>query len=399
MDRSNISYIAPQMMEDLHMTKQQFGLLASFFSLGYALMQVPSGMLAEKFGPRKMITIALVWWSAFTIFTGMIKHHGLLYLVRFLFGIGEAPMYPSNAVFNANWFSKDEKGRASSMLLAGSYFGPVLAPVITIAIVNAFNWQVRFYIFGAVGILIAILWGIIAKDLPEQHRMVNDAEKHFIMENRDLVQTSKSLPPWNQFFRRVSFYAIAGQYFVVQFVISLFLIWLPTYLTEQYHVEFKDMTISSLPWFIMFILILSAGAISDKILRSGQSRFVSRGLIAIVGFIVFAVSIFFAVHTENLYVTIFWLSLGLGGMGVSMGMSRAANDIGRNFAGTVSGWMNLWGNIGALLSPFLAGALVASLGWTMTFQLLIIPAVIAAILWLFVSPDKPLIKDESRELK
>ena len=78
-----------------------------------------------------------------------------------------------------------------------------------------------------------------------------------------------------------------------------------------------------------------------------------------------------------------------------MGMSwAAANDIGRNFAGTVSGWMNLWGNIGALLSPFLAGALVASLGWTMTFQLLIIPAVIAAILWLFVSPDKPLIKDE-----
>ncbi|PNZ66235.1 MFS transporter [Staphylococcus croceilyticus] len=400
MDRSNISYIAPQMMQDLHMNKQQFGLLASFFSLGYALMQVPSGMLAEKFGPRKMITIALVWWSAFTIFTGMIKHHGLLFLVRFLFGVGEAPMYPSNAVFNSTWFAKDEKGRASSALLAGSYFGPVLAPIITIAIVNTFNWQAVFYIFGAVGVLIAILWGIIAKDLPEQHRMVNEAEKHFIMQNRDLVQTSKSLPPWNQFFRRVSFYAIAGQYFVVQFIITLFLIWLPTYLTEQYHVEFKHMTISSLPWFIMFILILSAGAISDKILRSGQSRFVSRGLIAIAGFIVFAISIFFAVHTESLYITIFWLSLGLGGMGISMGMSwAAANDIGRNFAGTVSGWMNLWGNIGALVSPFLAGAVVTSLGWSMTFQLLIVPAVIAIVLWFFVSPDKPLIKDESKQLK
>ena len=400
MDRSNISYIAPQMMQDLHMNKQQFGLLASFFSLGYALMQVPSGMLAEKFGPRKMITIALVWWSAFTIFTGMIKHHGLLFLVRFLFGVGEAPMYPSNAVFNSTWFAKDEKGRASSALLAGSYFGPVLAPIVTIAIVNAFNWQAVFYIFGAVGVLIAILWAIIAKDLPEQHRMVNEAEKHFIMQNRDLVQTSKSLPPWNQFFRRVSFYAIAGQYFVVQFIITLFLIWLPTYLTEQYHVEFKHMAISSLPWFIMFILILSAGAISDKILRSGQSRFVSRGLIAIAGFIVFAISIFFAVHTESLYITIFWLSLGLGGMGISMGMSwAAANDIGRNFAGTVSGWMNLWGNIGALVSPFLAGAVVTSLGWSMTFQLLIVPAVIAVILWFFVSPDKPLIKDESKKLK
>ncbi|CAM3127889.1 MFS transporter [Staphylococcus lugdunensis] len=400
MDRSNISYIAPQMMADLGMDKKQFGLLASFFSLGYALMQVPSGMLAEKFGPRKMITIALLWWSAFIIFTGMIKHHGLLYFVRFLFGVGEAPMYPSNAVFNSTWFSKTEKGRASSALLAGSYFGPVLAPIVTIAIVNAFNWEAVFYIFGAAGILIAILWGIIAKDLPEQHKMVNEAEKRFIMENRDIVQTSKSVAPWGQFFRRFSFYAIAGQYFVVQFIITLFLIWLPTYLTEQYHVAFKDMAISSLPWLIMFFLILSAGAISDKILSTGQSRFVSRGVIAIVGFIVFAVAIFFAVHTENLYVTIFWLSLGLGGMGISMGMSwAAANDIGRNFAGTVSGWMNLWGNIGALVSPFLAGALVSSLGWTMTFQLLIIPAVIAVILWFFVAPDKPLLKDESKTLK
>ncbi|WP_346842681.1 MFS transporter [Staphylococcus lugdunensis] len=378
MDRSNISYIAPQMMADLGMDKKQFGLLASFFSLGYALMQVPSGMLAEKFGPRKMITIALLWWSAFTIFTGMIKHHGLLYFVRFLFGVGEAPMYPSNAVFNSTWFSKTEKGRASSALLAGSYFGPVLAPIVTIAIVNAFNWEAVFYIFGAAGILIAILWGIIAKDLPEQHKMVNEAEKRFIMENRDIVQTSKSVAPWGQFFRRFSFYAIAGQYFVVQFIITLFLIWLPTYLTEQYHVAFKDMAISSLPWLIMFFLILSAGAISDKILSTGQSRFVSRGVIAIVGFIVFAVAIFFAVHTENLYVTIFWLSLGLGGMGISMGMSwAAANDIGRNFAGT----------------------LVSSLGWTMTFQLLIIPAVIAVILWFFVAPDKPLLKDESKTLK
>ena len=96
-------------------------------------------------------------------------------------------------------FAKDEKGRASSALLAGSYFGPVLAPVVTIAIVNAFNWQAVFYIFGAVGIVIAALWAIIAKDLPEQHRMVNEAEKQYIMQHRDLVETTKSVAPWNQF--------------------------------------------------------------------------------------------------------------------------------------------------------------------------------------------------------
>lgn len=400
MDRANISYIAVPMMEDLHMNKSQFGLLASFFSLGYALMQVPSGMLAEKFGPRKMITIALVWWSAFTILTGMIKHHGLLYFVRFLFGVGEAPMYPSNAVFNSNWFAKHEKGRASSMLLAGSYFGPVLAPFITIWIVNLFNWQAVFYIFGAVGILIAILWGIIAKDLPEQHRMVNEAEKAFLLENRDIVSTDKTSAPWKLFFSRFSFYAIAIQYFVVQFVISLFLIWLPTYLTEQYHVDFKSMGISSLPWLLMFILILTGGAISDGILKTGKSRFMARGVIAIIGFIVFAVSIVFAVHTESLYISIFWLSLCLGGVGISMGMSwAAATDLGRNFSGTVSGWMNLWGNIGALISPLLAGIFVENLGWTMTFQLLIVPAVLAVIMWFFVKPDRPLLDVKNNRVK
>ncbi|PPJ91803.1 MFS transporter, partial [Staphylococcus aureus] len=99
MDSANISYIAKQMMDDLGKTKPQFGLLASFFSLGYALIQVSSGIFAEEFGPRKMITIALVWCSAFTIFTGMLKNRGLIYLVRFFVVVGEASMYPSNDVF------------------------------------------------------------------------------------------------------------------------------------------------------------------------------------------------------------------------------------------------------------------------------------------------------------
>ncbi|RIN82676.1 MFS transporter [Mammaliicoccus sciuri] len=397
MDRSNISIIAGPMMEDLNMSKAQFGLLASFFSLGYALMQVPSGILAEKFGPKKMLTIALLWWSAFTILTGIVKNHGLLYFVRFLFGVGEAPMYPSNAVFNSYWFNKNEKGRASSALLAGSYFGPVIAPIVTIAIMNAFGWQAVFYIFGLVGILIAILWVIIAKDLPEQHKMVNEAEKRFIMETRDVVDTGKTTAPWNIFFKRFSFYAIAAQYFVVQFVITLFLYWLPTYLHEQYHVNFKEMGfIAGAPWLAMFVIIMLGGTISDKILSLGKSKFVARSIIAILGFIVFCISLFFALTTNNLYLCIIGFCICLAGVGASMGMSWAtATDLGRNFAGTVSGWMNLWGNIGGFLSPFLVGLLVDRIGWNSTLLLMLIPAVFAIIMWFFIKPDNPLVKEEN----
>lgn len=403
MDCSNISVIAPDMMRDLHLDKGQFGLLASFFSAGYALMQVPSGYLAEKFGPRKMLTVALVWWSAFTILTGIVKNYGLMYTVRFLFGVGEAPMYPSNAVFNSYWFAKDEKGRASSMLLAGSYFGPVIAPVITVSIVSAFGWHSVFYIFGGVGILLALLWVIIAKDLPEQHKMVNEAEKRFIQANRDIVATEKSHAPWSAFFKYFSFYAIAGQYFVVQFIIALFLIWLPTYFTEQYHISLKDSAwLSSPPWLVMFFLILTGGTVSDALLRMGKSRFVARGLIAIAGFVVFAVSLFLAIKTDNLYANVAWISTCLGGIGVTMGMSwAAATDLGRNFAGSVSGWMNLWGNIGAMLSPFLAGKLADIIGWTNTLECMIIPVIFAIILWFFVKPDQPLLigKNDLKKVK
>ena len=97
------------------------------------------------------------------------------------------------------------KRKSFKCSLAGSYFGPVLAPIITIAIVNAFNWQAVFYIFGAVGIVMAILWAIIAKDLPEHHKMVSEAEKKYIIEHRDIVATEKSLPPWKRFLSHFSF--------------------------------------------------------------------------------------------------------------------------------------------------------------------------------------------------
>lgn len=175
--------------------------------------------------------------------------------------------------------------------------------------------------------------------------MVNEAEKAYIMANRDVVQTDKKSAPWGLFFKRFSFFAIAGQYFVVQFVITLFLIWLPTYLQEEYHVVLGDMKfLAAAPWLIMFILIMAGGSISDAIISKGYSRFKARALIAIFGFIVFAVSLFLSVQTNDMTMNLIYLSLCLGGVGLSMGMSWAsATDLGRNFSGTVSGWMNLWG--------------------------------------------------------
>lgn len=137
------------------------------------------------------------------------------------------------------------------------------------------------------------------------------------------------------------------------------------------------------------------GTISDKILSAGKSRFTARALIAIFGFIVFGVSLNFAISSATLVGNIIWMSLCLSGVGLSMVMSWvSATDLGRNFSGTVSGWMNLWGNIGAMLGPLLAGFLADYLGWVTILRSMTLLVIIAIALWFFVKPDEPLIKDQ-----
>lgn len=199
MDRSNIAIIAKPMMEDLNMNKVQFGMLASLFSLGYALSQIPAGLLAEKFGARKIVFYALVWWSIFTGLTALVKSHGLIGLVRFLFGVGEGPMYPGNAVFNTYWFPKQEKGRAASALLAGSYFGPVIAPIVTVAIYQSLGWKAVFYIFALIGLLVAFVWYAIGRNRPEEHSWISKEELSYIIENRT-VQKNLSKRPHGESF-------------------------------------------------------------------------------------------------------------------------------------------------------------------------------------------------------
>lgn len=390
MDRSNISIIAKPMMEDLNMDKVQFGFLASIFSLGYALAQVPAGILAERFGARRIVFLALVWWSVFTDLTAIVKSHGLLALVRFLFGVGEGPMYPGNAVFNTYWFQKEEKGRAASALLAGSYFGPVIAPILTVAIFQAWGWQAVFYIFGLIGIFVAFIWYLIGRDKPEEHPMVSKEELELIVKNRTVKEEKKEIAPWGQFLKNGRFWALGLQYCVVLYIVTFFLVWLPTYLMEARSFSLQNMGFAaSLPWLCIFITVMTGGTISDWLVKKGKSKMVARGSLAIGGLVIFAVTMYLAAYVTIPWMNVLWLTLALGSLGFPVVTSwAAAVDLGNEYSGSVSGWMNLWGNIGAFLSPILCGWLAETIGWEGTLLISIVPILFAIGLWFVVRPDR-----------
>ncbi|SFE65490.1 MFS transporter [Fictibacillus sp. FJAT-27399] len=392
MDRSNIAVIAKPMMDDLNMTKVQFGLLASFFSLGYALSQIPAGMLAERFGARKIVFFALIWWSVFTGLTAIVKSHGLLAAVRFLFGVGEGPMYPGNAVFNTYWFPKQEKGRASSALLAGSYFGPVIAPVLTVAIFQQWGWEAVFYIFGILGLIVAFLWYLLGRNKPEDHPYISKEETQYILENRTVQEEKKEIAPWRFFLKNGRFWALGIQYFVVLYIVTFFLVWLPTYLQEARDFSLSSMGFAaSLPWLCIFVTVMTGGAISDYLVKIGKSKLIARGALAIGGLIVFSISMYLAAYATTPWMNVLWLTISLGSLGFPVVTSwAAAVDLGNEFSGSVSGWMNLWGNIGAFLSPLLCGWLAQTVGWENTLIISIMPILVAVVLWFAVKPDRPL---------
>ena len=395
MDRANISIVAESMMTDLGMSKVQFGFLSALFSLGYALAQIPSGILAERFGSRLIATISLYVWSAFTILTVVAPTYVWLCIVRFLFGVGEAPLYPSNAVFNTWWFRQNEKARAASFLLAGSYFGPVIAPTLTVFIMISFGWHAVFWIFGVVGIVMGAIWYFFARNRPEEHPNITPEEIEFIKDGRSIGEQGAEnvKAPWRLFMKERSFWAVGFQYFFVAYMTTLFMIWLPTYLQEARGFSLTQMGVAaSFPWLAICIAVLSAGSISDWLLNKGYSQLVARGYIAIFGFILFIIGICGAAQTESAVTSVAWLTLALGSLGLPVVTSWAiAADKGRQFAGSVSGWMNLWGNLGGVISPILCGWLAQHFGWTVALLFNVIPISLAIICWFFIQPDKPLI--------
>lgn len=188
-DRVNISVTARQMMPALGLTDLQMGQIFSAFVFGYALFQIPGGWLGDRWGPRRILTFAVIWWSIFTALTAiaptlplahLIGIMGSLMVVRFLIGIGEAAALPNFNRAVANWHPPHERGLGIGITIGGIGIGSALTPPATAWIMVNFGWQTAFYSAGLLGILIALVWYWYATDFPREHPHVNNEEAGLI---------------------------------------------------------------------------------------------------------------------------------------------------------------------------------------------------------------------------
>ena len=401
LDRVNISTAAPVISKEFGFDKITMGIIFSAFVWAYALFQVPGGWLGDRFGARRVLTIIVSYWSVMTAATAAATGAGSFMVIRFLFGIGEAGAFPGATRAMQLWYPRQERGFVQGITHSASRVGAAIAPPIVVLIMTTLGWKSVFYISGLIGIVWAVWWYLAYRNLPEEHGLVNRAELEHIRgvdEKGNIKQAQigkKPSVPWRTLLRSPNMWAIMCAYFTYVYCLWIFLSWLPSYLVEFRHFTLlKVGLLASLPLWAGVIGDTVGGLATDWLLKKSGNTKLARRAVAIVGMLGCAAFIVPAALTADAYTAVYCLTAAMFFLECTIGPSWAVPmDVGGEHSGTVSGMMNMAGNIGGALSPIVFGVLAQLSSWQAPFIVAASLLVVGAAVWAFwLDPDASVVE-------
>lgn len=379
LDRINISVAGSSIMHDLNLSPAQWGWVQSAFILSYGLMQIPMGALGDRFGHRSILAAIVIWWSAFTAFTGMACGLMSLLVIRFMFGIGEAGSSPCSTGVISRWFEKDEVGKAQGYVWAASRMGGALTPFVVIPVMMTVGWRAAFYLLGALGIIWAIVWWLYYKDT---------------IKTIDTIDTEKPRLPWSSILRNRQFWLICGMYFFYAFGSWFFFSWFPTFMELGRGFDKTELTYAvAVPFIMSMIGNITGGHLTDRLTQRYGIK-IGRKALGSTSLAVSAICMFLAAFIPGKMAVFVFLSLCFGIFDLMLPSAWAlCIDLGKRHAGTVSGAMNTAGNIGGFCCGILFGELVQQSGnYNLPLYMIAVMLIISAVLFAFINPEKPIVE-------
>ena len=392
-DRACISAAKEEISGDLHFDLTDFGWVMAMFTLGYALFQTPSGLWADRKGPRSVITAIVSLWSLLTALTGAAWNFLSMLVIRFLFGAGEAGAFPSLAKVVYNWFPVKERGIVQGINFSGSRIGAAFALPLVALIISRVGWRMTFLIFGLAGVVFATLWYLLFRNSPEESGAISEAEKKYILETREQPSsTGKSVMSFRKMISSRPMWLAMLQYMASNFTFYFTLTWMYPYLKDRF-------ALGGVEAGLYAMVPLLAGALGNWVsgvwvdsLYKRRNIKISRRLPAITGFSLAALGMLMMANIETPQVAILFLAIAIFGADMTLSPSWAfCIDIGKENAGAVSGTMNMAGNLGAFVTIIAFPYLYE---WTGSFQpffyVCMILSAIAIGFWLSMDPRKAL---------
>lgn len=363
LSRVNVSVAAVQMMPEYGLSQQAMGRVFSAFLVGYALFQVPAGMLADRFGAARVLGAAALAWVACV---GGIASAGAsviaLLVARFLLGVAQAPTFPASGQAIFRWIAPEHRGRANGFVIAGIGFGSAIAPPLITFVMVRYGWRIGLMASTIPALIAGLIW--LTVRVPVKHEPALAAHTGF-----------REIP------RTLSFYLLTVSYSLQGYVGYIFVFWFYVYLVDVRHFDLmRSAYMGSLPWIFSIFSIPLGGYIFDRLKRG-------RKLVPIVGLAGSGVFTAIGAHTSNAYVAAISLALATAlVLSVEGAFWATMSRIAGPRSGSAGGFMNMGSNIGGLISPALTPVLAAALGWEAALLVSASLAIIAAVLWIWITP-------------
>ncbi|SOY39810.1 putative transporter, MFS family; putative Sugar phosphate permease [Cupriavidus taiwanensis] len=367
-DRASLSVAMPLIAKEFDLSPTMQGLILSSFFWTYALMQVPGGMLADKYKPRIVIACATVFWGIAQAVAAFTTNSTQLLLTRLGLGAAEAPIYPAGGKLNAIWMTQNERGRGATLLDGGAPLGAALgAIIITWLIASLGSWRLAFVVAGVGTVLAGVLAWYYVRNSPREHRGVNELEARYIEE---ALASEHRAEPANlsgrslDFFKYRSVWCMAIGWMCFNTVFYGLLTWMPNYLNKVHGFDIKQMGGASfIIFFSGFVGELIGGWIADKWKQAGgRPNLVMRTLFGIAA-VVATASIFSVAYVTDPVVVVVLLSSTLFFLRWCGLFWCVPSMLGtRNKVGFLGGVMNLGGNIGGISVPIIVGMIVQFTG-------------------------------------
>jgi ACS family glucarate transporter-like MFS transporter len=404
LDRTNVSIAAPQISREFGLGNQQLGWIFSAFLVGYASFQVPAGVLAVRFGPRRVLTIGVFIWAVCNVLTALLpsgfsRAVVLLIAVRCALGLAEAVIYPSANQFVARWVPQKERGFINGLIFAGVGAGSGLTPPLLTWMIFTWGWRAAFWFDACLGAMGAMVWWIIARDRPEDHPAISQAEQTEILDGLNsfaaagagMSHLGNRRISWRAVLSRIDLPALMISYFAFGYTAWVFFSWFYLYMAEARGLNLKaSAEFSMMPFACMTFFCLGGGLVSDLLTRKRGLR-VGRCFLASVSMVFTALFLVIGSRVHGAFAAAVLLALGAGCLYFSQSSYwSVSTDLAGKNSGVFSSLVNMSCQVGGAVTASLTPWLAQRFDWKMPFSVAATLVLVGAVAWLVVHPENPL---------
>ncbi|MBB6486020.1 MFS transporter [Rhizobium lusitanum] len=389
-DRVNLTVASPFIQDDFHIGPAEMGILFSAFGWTYGFLQIPVGMLLDRFGVQRVMRWSTFSWGVASIITAFSTGMQTLFLSRMLLGVAETPGFPANSKATGYWFPRHERGLATALFDAAAKFSNVIAIPLVAFLMLHFGWRGGFIATAIISFVFFALFWLFYRD-PGADRNLSNEERTYLKAGgaaQEGEASANAVGMLGYLLRNRKVWGLSIGFAAYGYAFALFIFWLPGYLVKEMHMDIlKSASFTTIPWiFATASDLLIGGWLIDHFIRKGLDESRVRKTIIVLGMLM-GLAVVGAGLTADPYWAILWITISLSGLAAAApaGWSIPALIAPRGGAATVGGIMNFLNSVTGIAAPIITGFIVgATQSFSRAFLLAGVMLAIGIVSYVFV---------------